>query len=122
MSESDTEWDFFLLSRDRAPFCPESAWLSFDEARCADSTLTPSFSDSKEAAQLRFTLQIDTILGVECGKFQIALVRPGSDCDGYKLDFLATEGTAFQLAGSYFDIDGLKAISNYADLPYCANP
>jgi len=30
LRNTDTQWDFFLLSRDRAPFCPEAAWLAVD--------------------------------------------------------------------------------------------
>lgn len=46
-----TEWDFFVLSKDRAPFCPDAAWLSVDPQSCAENGYTQIvLSSSSEAS------------------------------------------------------------------------
>ena len=82
------EFDFFLLSKDRAPYCPESAWLSVDPDMCVGGEVKPVFSDSANAAQIHFKfIQGTAHGGADCIKFEISLVAPGKNCDGQKLHF-----------------------------------
>jgi hypothetical protein len=82
------EFDFFLLSKDRAPYCPESAWLSVDHDMCVGGEVKPVFSDNANAAQIHFKfIQGTTQGGADCVKVEISLVAPGKNCDGQKLHF-----------------------------------
>ena len=101
------------MSKDRAPFCPDAAWLAIDHQSCTDHGYTQIvFSSSSEAAQLRFRL----VEGLSCVKFEISVVAPGTACDGLALSF--NSGVKFTSVGNDFAVDGLLA-STHNMLPYC---
>ena len=59
------EYNFFLFSRDRAPYCAEHSWLSVNSSQCTMAQASQLIhSDANDATNFKFTLNED--LGQLC--------------------------------------------------------
>ena len=76
-----------MLSKDRAPFCYDRAWLAVDDISCSFYKSTSFvFGDIGSAAQIKFELINDTDDSGECIYFYIS-VAGDNPCNGLYLNF-----------------------------------